>query len=90
MNLCSGLFGKLFGHKFEAVYNEEEGEGKWPYKEGTIESKIAATYDMISPIIESTKSRKRTYIHSVCKRCGVVCKRCGVIAGKENRENTQA
>jgi len=82
MNPCNGLFGKLFGHKFEAVYNEEEGEGKWPYKEGTIESKMAVI-DMISSIIESTKSRKRTYIHSVCKRCGV-------IVGKENHENTQA
>jgi hypothetical protein len=73
MNKCKGIFGLLFGHKFEGRYNTEEGEGKWPLKEGSIESQITSTNpSAVSEIIESSRNQKTTYIKDVCVRCGEV------------------
>lgn len=71
MNKCNGLVGLLFGHKFETRYDEEVGEGKWPFQEGTIESQLTSTDTRyISEIVDSTRSHKETYIRDICKRCG--------------------
>ena len=69
---CNGLVGLLFGHKFEARYNSEEGEGKWPFKEGSLESQITSTNQNAANIISCTKNNRQTYIQDVCKRCGMV------------------
>jgi hypothetical protein len=66
MNKCNGLMGLLFGHKFEGRYNEEESEGTMPVSEYFVFS------NDIDKVINATKSRKLTYVHDVCKRCGQV------------------
>lgn len=79
MNKCVGLWGWLFGHKFQARFNEEESDGKWPFKEGTLESQMTTAvqggYDVsVSSIVNSTKSHKSSYVLDVCERCGEIIK----------------
>lgn len=69
---CIGLFGKLFGHKFKSIYNEEESEGKYP-DNCWVPSLAAFSYE-IARIINASKSKKITYIHDICFRCGKVIK----------------
>jgi hypothetical protein len=76
MNKCKGIFGLLFGHKFEGRYNVEKSEGKWPLQEGSIESQITSTNpDSVYAIIESSRDQKKTYVKDVCVRCGEVIER---------------
>ena len=63
---CCGLFGKLFGHRFEARYDSEESEGKLPDQLTSVT--IDAHY--LVQIVEATRSIKETYIHDICTRCG--------------------
>jgi hypothetical protein len=76
---CNGLWGWLFGHKFQARFNEEEGEGRWPFKVFNIERSMYGTPDPhnidMSSIINSTKSRKSTYVFDICERCGEIIRR---------------
>lgn len=77
MQKCSGLFGWMFGHKFRARFNEEESEGKWPFKEGTLESQITVASGPSvnsASIINSTKSKSSKYVLEVCERCGEIIK----------------
>ena len=67
MNKCIGI-GKLLGHKFRARYHTENGQATTPT---TLEVMGCGAADM-AYLVESTKSRKQTYIHDVCVRCGVI------------------
>lgn len=67
---CIGFFGKIFGHNFKSIYNEEESEGRFPDNFWT--PSLAAFSEEVSRVINSTKSRKSTYVHDICSRCGKI------------------
>lgn len=75
-DMCQGLMGRLFGHKFvQRMHTTEETAGKWPFTEGTIESQIAATNVAgMSDLVQATSARKTTYVHDICVRCGKIIK----------------
>jgi len=66
MSECSGLFGQLFGHKFEAVYDDAIETGKFEYPEEVFP---CVRLDLVG-FTNAQKLHKRTYRGSVCKRCG--------------------
>lgn len=59
---CRGLFGLIFGHRFEARYNEEETARPMSFETKTFEDVLAG--------LRATKLCKRTFACSVCRRCG--------------------
>jgi len=63
------FFCKHFGHKFEARFHSEESQGEFPKDLWT--PALAFSKD-IAEIIQSTKSKKETYIHDICVRCGQI------------------
>jgi alkyl hydroperoxide reductase subunit AhpF len=65
---CKGLLGLLLGHNYEHVFDTEEKDGYFPKIEGSV------ILDTMSNIIQSAKLHKKTYVHSVCTRCGDVIK----------------
>lgn len=76
MKLCHGIFGLLFGHKFEARNDEDHGEGKWPFKPESTESQVASTNSVfLEDIISQTAPMKLTYVKDICVRCGEEIKR---------------
>lgn len=56
---CRGLWGLLFGHRFEAAYDEDV---RFP---DSFKAEIATP-----EILEAAKSRKRTCRGYICRRCG--------------------
>jgi len=56
---CKGLTGLIFGHNFESIFNE--GPPAQEIKSADGPNGIKA--------IEALKPK--TYVHSVCKRCGL-------------------
>jgi hypothetical protein len=79
---CKGISGRLFGHVFEPRYNTQEGEGKMPNVDMWSPSFSFGTD--VPKVIESTKSRKRIYVHDICIRCGKVIKKESVGNGNES------
>jgi hypothetical protein len=78
-NKCKGLFGWLFGHKFEARYDENNDEtepGNFTVQQVPENVLYLAVEDgeLLSDILKSMKanSSKSTYIHDICVRCGKV------------------
>lgn len=83
-NKCSGLFGRLFGHKFQPRYDSNE-----TYPEGTIEGlrtnvdRVLAQYpmaamDSLSEVAEAYRCMDQNfvrYVQDVCVRCGEVRER---------------
>ena len=58
---CTGLIGRIFGHKFRPVitYSGVIGMGK-----------VEGTSGFVKAVMD--KHRNQTYHHSVCQRCGAV------------------
>ena len=54
--------GKIFGHKYEHVYDEHVSAAH-----GNVKS-----YDNVAEILEKYRNKDKTYIRSICKRCGHV------------------
>jgi hypothetical protein len=63
---CEGLFGRLFGHRYEPRYSKSAPT----YALQTIENLVFA--DEIALILETSKAV--TYRCDVCTRCGNVLK----------------
>ena len=75
-NKCDGLFGFLFGHKFEDVFEKVIGEFKNPF--GSEDSlTIALVQDR--HFVERCEEKKTRYVHTVCRRCGKIINRKDVI-----------
>lgn len=69
MTTCPSLIGRLFGHKFKHIFNVCE---KLP---STVNiTRNLFSQDDCEQLIESMKSRERTYQYSLCSRCGLVVK----------------
>jgi hypothetical protein len=64
---CAGLVGRLFGHRFEARYDEREAKGEFNNIEDGDALRNLSYYDV--------------YVHDVCVRCGCVVHR-GPAAGE--------
>ena len=64
MKDCQGIFGKLFGHKFEGRYSIEEK--KEPF-ECTHFKVTASSY---KALMDANTSRNTTYEYDICVRCG--------------------
>lgn len=86
-NKCVGIGGKLFGHKFEAVFEYETKnepdpavlQAIMPTVESCYNKLIDAGYDgvgnAVEEVLETLKTEKRTYVHHVCIRCGKIVKK---------------
>lgn len=59
MDTCQGIFGRLFGHQFEAIFDEKP-------------SVLPSTYRGPSWLAEGIlkAGKQRTYRGIFCKRCG--------------------
>lgn len=86
-NKCQGLAGTLLGHKFEAVFeNETKNEPDTaliqvlaPTLQACYEKVVDYGYDapgaLFDSVIEELGTRRSTYVHHVCARCGKIVKR---------------
>jgi hypothetical protein len=59
---CSGLMGKVFGHKYEPIYDEHVSAAH-----GNVKS-----YYNVEEILEKYRNKDKVYVRSICKRCGNV------------------
>lgn len=67
---CTGLFGRLFGHKYEPAIDEELTPGDLSIDKMNLYS---FTYtDNLCRVISANTVRKYTYHGHVCVRCGDV------------------
>lgn len=64
--MCNSTFGRFFGHKFQAIYDETESENLPP----NITSIKGTSGDVIKDLKDSTYTR--TYVYSICTRCGEI------------------
>ena len=62
-NKCKGIFGKLFGHNYCAIFEEYVGP-----------TTFTGDYHgvRICEALEKYREVKHTYVHSICSRCGDV------------------
>ncbi len=63
----SSLVGKIFGHKYLPIYDIKKGN-PLPM------SYIGSNRHMLK-LIEASRGIDKTYVYSICKRCGDVIKR---------------
>ena len=63
MDDCKGLFGKLFGHKFEEISDIKETATP-------IEAENLPSHIMLE-LLKNSKMKSKTYLFSQCKRCGM-------------------
>ena len=71
MNKCIGIFGKIFGHKFQPRYNEKI----IPPKESEAQlflSTRSVILDGDNTILNSLKRIEKEYKGDVCVRCGLI------------------
>ena len=75
MNECAGLWGKLFGHKFQARMDESMSAAPVT----TIDSYTSIVHGAsgMAMMLDTLRDAKQTYVHDVCVRCGTVIKRGG-------------
>jgi hypothetical protein len=75
---CSGIFGWIFGHKFQQVYIKEEAYKQLDKDQLKAVDDLTVgcySYDIKSVVTAAhIQSSRTTYIHSICKRCGRVIK----------------
>lgn len=57
---CTGLIGRIFGHKFTPCYSLSGGQPM----------ELHGSYRFIEMMMD--KSRTKNYHHSLCQRCGAV------------------
>ena len=62
---CSGIFGKIFGHKYLAAYDIKESCANPP-----IDIKIKNSDERLQDVLQKYRDVERTYKGHVCKRCG--------------------
>ena len=79
---CMGIWGALFGHKFEPRYNETESPtnsdnvtGAKEIVETIVGSGSALLSCEIASIMDSFCICKSEYIHDVCVRCGKIAQK---------------
>lgn len=60
---CLSIFGWLFGHDYEGQYNSEPS-GNFDMKGGSL------SYGSFQALLDHNTSR--TYVCSVCRRCGSI------------------
>jgi hypothetical protein len=70
-NKCKGILGFMFGHRFEAEYDD-----KIQYQDIKISEQLFNNLHILNggyqtPILKD----ESIYVHSVCKRCGQIIKR---------------
>jgi len=68
MKECCGLFGKWFGHHYVQCYDEESQMPPEVFRMRIEVSNFVKLFD-------AYKSKQKTYVHSVCTRCGDVIHR---------------
>ena len=69
---CCGLMGRIFGHDIDDVFEDEKSVPTISMSEQMMYGRTAAE---IANIIEASCPTKDRYIHSVCRRCGIVVSR---------------
>lgn len=66
---CIGLTGRIFGHKYHDIFDIEKGAAQ------TSGANVECPSRYLPRIVDSYRSFKSTYVHSICKRCGKIVKR---------------
>lgn len=69
MNNCKGIFGWLFGHKFEGHYNSTSTVPGNLKIENGLSSLTMSGYEQAA-LISELKNDTDTFVCCVCKRCG--------------------
>jgi hypothetical protein len=59
-----GWWGKKFGHDYHPIYDTVVGEPTLDQVNGRVNPGTMAQ------VIEASKPRKKTYVYSICRRCG--------------------
>jgi len=72
---CCGIMGRIFGHNIEDVTEQEEGPPSFVPDQPTIERKVTSELIIIRDMITASTPTKERYVHSVCRRCGMVVSR---------------
>jgi hypothetical protein len=72
---CVGLAGRLFGHCIEDVVEKEEGPPAFVPDQPTVERKVPSELEVIRDMIAVSTPSKERYVHSICRRCGMVVSR---------------
>ena len=67
-NKCKGIFGFLFGHNFETIYNRDTDYQDINISEPEFAHIIKLVGGYQTPILKD----KKTYKKSICRRCGKV------------------
>lgn len=75
-NNCKGIFGKLFGHNFKAVYDTKShlpSENLQKSNEGVFSKTLGVMLmfdDAINNALRNLRTNESKYIKSICSRCG--------------------
>ena len=78
MNNCKGIFGRLFGHNFKAIYDTKdfmpsENLDKTKEFELNIYSDLPVlASQVLLDTLDALRTHEKIYIKSVCSRCGKV------------------
>jgi len=76
---CEGIAGKLFGHKYQNIFNEEKKYTGTEESIRTINESVNFTMMLMKTtmpeILDSMSEEKKTYVHSICSRCGDTIKK---------------
>ena len=68
---CMGIWGALFGHKYEAFYNRQKGSvDPATIKELNSNSSCAIVEGELAHALQFVNSSKSEYVYHVCPRCG--------------------
>lgn len=70
MNNCKGIFGRLFGHDFKAIYDMKDFMPNG-LKSSWNAMMMEATY---LEALNLCRTNEKKYIKSVCSRCGKAIK----------------
>lgn len=67
MNVCAGIFGRVFGHKYRGRYSTSEAANPLHFRAEHIEGQ-----ESIAEFLRQTKLYSTTHVWDICERCGVV------------------
>jgi hypothetical protein len=73
-NECVGLWGRMFGHNYQAIHDEKKDASKVPEVESIKTKGAVDLQDLFDSYVESYTSTEKTYKHSICSRCGNIIK----------------
>ena len=74
-----GIWGLLFGHDIEHVFESEEGDPKYVPDTEAVKADLPNPTG-IEDLIRASSGSKERYIHSICKRCGLVIEKPNTMA----------